>query len=134
MTSPSLELQGAIVARLKAYPALSSIVESRVYDQVPAEVVFPYLSWGPDQSVSDDADCIAAFEVSIQIDAWSRAVGLPEVKQIAEAVRSALHDHDLALAENALVSIQHRQTRNFRDPDGLTSHAVIEFVALIEQP
>jgi hypothetical protein len=134
VTSPSLELQGAIVERLKAYPALASLVGSRVYDHVPPDVVFPYVSWGPEQTVSDDSDCITAFEISIQLDAWSRTVGLSEVKRIAEAVRAALHDHDLVLTENALVSIQHRQTRNLRDPDGQTMHAVIDLVALIEQP
>ncbi len=134
MTSPSLELQSAIVGRLKAFGALTAIIGTRVYDPVPKSPVFPYVSWGPDQSISDDADCITGFEVSIQIDAWSLAVGLPEVKRIAEAVRAALHDYDLPLIDNALVSIRHRQTQNLRDTDGLTNHAVIEFVALVEQP
>lgn len=134
MTSPSLELQGAIVARLKAYPTLTALVGLRVYDQVPPVPMFPYVSFGPEQVVSDDPDCITGFEVSVQIDAWSRAVGLPEVKRVAEEIRKALHDYELSLTDNALLSIRHRQTRNLRDPDGLTNHAAIEFVALIEQP
>ncbi len=134
MTSPSLELQGEVVKRLKAFGALSAIIGTRVYDNPPTSPAFPYVSWGPDQSISEDADCITGFEVSIQIDAWSRGVGLPEVKRIAEEVRAALHNYDLPLADNALVSIEHRNTRTLRDPDGLTNHAVIEFVALVEQP
>ena len=134
MISHSLEVQGEVITRLKAFPALAALVNGRIYDQ-PSEVpTFPYVSWGPDQSVEQDADCLISFEMSIQIDAWSRAVGYPEVKEIAEAVREALHDYELPLVENALVSLQHRQTRNLRDPDGLTSHAVIEFTALVEQP
>lgn len=134
MTSPSLELQGAIVARMKAFVDLTGLIDDRIYDRVPAEPAFPYVSWGPEQSVADDADCITGFEVFLQIDAWSRAVGFPEVKRVAEAVRAALHQYELPLADNALVSLEHRQTRFFRDPDGLTSHAVIEIVALVEQP
>lgn len=134
MTSPSLELQGAIVARLKAYDALELLIAQRVYDFVPTEPEFPYVSLGPDQVVSDDADCITGFEITLQIDAWSRAVGSPEVKRVAEAVRAALHQYELPLTDNALVSLEHRQTRLFRDPDGLTSHAAIEIVALVEQP
>lgn len=142
MTSPSLEIQGAIVTRLKAYTALTGLVGARVYDGVPDEqkrisdtgAAFPYVSWGPDQSLSDDADCITGFEISIQLDAWSRKVGLPEVKAVAEAVRAALHEYDLPLTDNALVSLRHIQTQTLRDPDGLTNHAVIEFTALVEQP
>jgi hypothetical protein len=134
LTSPSLELQGAIVVRLKAFAALTALIGTRVYDQVPSNPTFPYVSWGPDQSISEDADCITGFEVSIQVDAWSRTVGLSEVKRIAEAVRAALHDYDLPLADNALVSIRHTSTQNLKDPDGLTNHSVIEFTALVEQP
>ena len=134
MTSPSLELQGKIVERLKASAAVTALVGNRVYDQIPATKTFPYISIGPDQSIFDDLDCEKGFEIFIQIDAWSRAVGYPEVKRIADAVFNSLHRYDLPLVDNALVSFEHRQLRTLREPDGLTSHAVIEFVALVEQP
>jgi len=134
VTSVSLELQGAIVARLKAYAPLTALVAQRIYDDVPANAVTPYVSLGPDQVVSADADCLTGYEVTIQIDAWSTATGLPEVKRVSEAVRSALHGFDLSLTDNALLSIEHRQTRNLRDPDGVTNHAAIEFLAIVEQP
>ncbi|BAL76003.1 DUF3168 domain-containing protein [Bradyrhizobium cosmicum] len=134
MTSPSLELQGAVVARLKAYPGLAALVEARVFDRVPEKAELPYLSWGPEQAISDDAEGITGFDVTIQIDAWSRKVGLPEVKRIAEQVRLALTEQELALDDNALVLVEHRQTRILPEPDGLTSHAAIEFAAFIEQP
>ncbi len=134
MTSASLELQGAIVARLKAYAPLTALVAQRIYDDVPTTAVTPYVSLGPDQVVSDDADCITGYEVTIQIDAWSTTKGLPEVKRVSEEVRAALHGFDLPLSANGLVSIEHRQTRNLRDPDGVTNHAAIEFVAFVEQP
>jgi hypothetical protein len=134
VTSPSLELQGAIVARLKAFAPLAALVGPRIYDRVPDVATFPYVSFGPEDSASDDADCITGFEITMQLDAWSRAVGFPEVKRVAEAVRVALHYYELPLSDNALVSLQHRQTRVLRDPDGLTNHAVVEIVALVEQP
>lgn len=134
MTSPSLELQGAIITRLKAYSGLTAIVGTRIHDHVPTSPTFPYISIGPEQVVETDFDCVEGFEVFLQIDVWSRAVGFPEAKSVSEEVRKALHDYELPLIDNALVSIKHRQTRNLRDPDGLTSHSAIEFVALIEQP
>lgn len=133
MTSPSLELQGAIVARLRADADVKDIAKG-VHERIPENASFPYVSMGPSQALSEDADCIIGFEITMQIDAWSRAFGFPEVSRLAEAVRAALHDVDLQLTDNALVYLRHRQTRIFRDPDGLTNHAAIEFVALVEQP
>lgn len=134
MTSPLLELQGAVVARLKGYAGLAQLVEARIYDRVPEAASFPYVSWGPEQAIADDADCINGFDITIQIDAWSCAVGLPEVKKIAEQVRLALIEQELSLDDNALVLLEHRQTRILPEPDGLTSHAAVEFAAFIEQP
>lgn len=134
MTSPLLELQGAVVTRLKGYAGLSQLVADRVFDRVPGTAAFPYVSWGPEQALGDDADCITGFDITIQIDAWSKAVGLPEVKRIAEQIRLALTEQELSLEDNALVFIEHRQTRLLPEPDGLTSHAAIEFAAFIEQP
>ena len=135
MTSPSLELQGAIIARLKAYGALTSLVSGRVYDQVSVNAALPYVSLGPEQIVSSDAECINGFEIFVQIDAWSQAIGQPEVKRIAEAIRTALHNYELTLTDNALVSFEHRQTRLLPgDEQGQIKHAAVEFVAFIEQP
>ncbi|MCP8894297.1 DUF3168 domain-containing protein [Shinella daejeonensis] len=142
MTSPSHELQVAIVARLETDAGVSALVAGRVYDDVPPEneriedtgAAWPYVSMGPSDELSDDADCIDGFEISFQIDCWSRAVGFPEVRKVADAVRRALHDEDLPLAENAMVSFRHRITRVMRDPDGKTSHAALSFTAVVEQP
>lgn len=140
MTSPSLELQGAIVARLRAFADVSALIGSRVFDTVPraangdVTAGFPYVSLGPADELTEDADCVRGFDISLQLDCWSRAVGFPEVKALSDAVRRALHDHDLPLSANALVYFEHRQTRLLRDPDGLTSHAVMTFQAFVEQP
>jgi hypothetical protein len=113
---------------------VTALVGNRVYDSVPGNAVFPYVSYGPSDLVSDDADCILAFNGFHQLDGWSRAPGYPEVKKIADAVRKALQDAPLALPTNALVFIEHRTTRYVRDPDGLTSHAVIQLETVIESP
>lgn len=134
MTSPTLEIQSKMVTRMKNFASLTALIGSRVYDNVPQSAVFPYVSFGPKQSLPDDADCITGFEIFLQIDAWSRGVGFPEVERVAEEVRSAFHEYELPLVDNALVSLTHRQTRLLRDPDGLTNHAAVEFTALVEQP
>lgn len=131
--APDLELQGVIIAALKADPAVAALIGPRAYDTIPDQPTFPYVSYGPGDSVEDDADCIATDIVTIQLDAWSRTVGYPEVRRVADAVRRALHDKDFTLATNALVFLQHRITRVMRDPDGLTNHAAISLEAYVER-
>ncbi|MQV62295.1 DUF3168 domain-containing protein [Sinorhizobium meliloti] len=137
MASPELELQGAIVARLKADIGLMALVNG-VYDQ-PPDTAFAtpkesYVTIGEAQFLRDDATCVNGGEVYLTLHAWSRKVGYPVAKQIADAVAESLHLAPLTLATNRLISIMHRQTRVFRDTDGLTSHAVIDFVANVEKP
>lgn len=134
MTSPSLELQGAIVARLKGVAGVTSLIGQRVYDTVPATPIFPYVTVGPMVELSDDADCIKGFDITFDINVWSRAVGFPEAEKISDAVRIGILEPELALADNALVYLQHRQNVFSRDPDGLTNRARMSFEAFAEQP
>lgn len=139
MTSAVLELQGVVSRRLKADAVVSAIVAERVFDHVPRTeagdvlVNHPYVSLGPTDETTEEADCVDGLDIAFQVDCWSRAVGYPEVRQLADAVRDALHNYELTLTDNALTYFKHRQTRVFRDSDGLTSHAVLSFEAYAEQ-
>lgn len=135
----SHELQVAIVARLKGYADLSALIGDRVYDRVERDAAgevtatFPYVSFGPEQDIPEDADCIDASEIVIQIDAWSRDPGYREVRRVAKAVVSALDETSLPITDNALVYFEYDGRRILRDPDGLTSHAVLTFRAGVEK-
>ncbi|MFT4129962.1 DUF3168 domain-containing protein [Labrys sp. (in: a-proteobacteria)] len=130
MADPSLALQGAIYPRLQAdCPSVSG----RVYDRPPQAVVFPYIGLGESQTVDDSADCVDGVEVFLTLHVWSRAVGRVEAKRIASEVRSSLHEAELDLGANwHFHLIEHRSTTVMDDPDGVTSHAVITFRALID--
>ena len=84
--------------------------------------------------LSDDADCIKGFSIALDLNVWSRAVGFPEAEKISAAVRIGILEPELALADNALVYLQHRQSVFSRDPDGLTNRARMSFEAFAEQP
>lgn len=126
---PSLDLQKAINARLRSQvPA----VASRVYDEVPQGVTFPYIELGEFQTLDDGAQCHDAVEVFATLHAWSRSRGQVEAKTIAGAMRAALHEAELNLgADWQFLEIAHQDTRCLKDPDGRTSHAVLTFRALI---
>lgn len=141
MTSPFRELQGAIVVRLKATADVTAIVSTRVFDHVPRapsgeiSATFPFVGIASMSGLTEDADCFPGTAITVDLDCWSRNVGFPQVHDLAEAVKQALHDDDtLTLSVNALANMQIRETRVFRDPDGVTSHAVLSFEAFVEQP
>lgn len=140
MSEPSLALQGAIVTALKASASVSALIAARVYDRVPkpvppaTEPIFPYVTLGDDETLADHAECLeGSVEVTATIDVWSRTIGKVEAKAIAGAVVTALNGQALSLTGYRLVLIEHQSSRHLDDPDGLTSHSVVTFRALIDE-
>lgn len=134
MSEPSLELQRVIVATLKADPAVNALIAGRIYDRVPSPETFPYVVVGDDQVSQAHAQCLeGSTEVFSSLHAWSRAVGKVEAKKIAGAIVTALNGAPLVLTGFRCVSIEHDTTRHLGDPDGITSHSVIEFHAFIDE-
>ena len=70
--------------------------------------------------------------VMLQIDAWSEQRNLSEIRQLAEAIRSALRDWEPTLAVNALVALDHWRTDYINQ--GEIQHASIRYNAIVEQP
>lgn len=136
---PILELQGVVVARLKASAAVAVLVGDGVYDPPPADdkgivpaAKYPYISIGPSSSTSEDADCIVADDVVFQIDAWSKGNSYVLVRKMADAIRRAFRGYDFQLQQNALVTFDYWRTDITRVGD--VNHASVRFTAIIEQP
>lgn len=132
--SAELALQGAIYQRLTSPVSRTSpLVGGRVYDHVPAVAEFPYVSFGPSSASNADFECADGLEVLQQIDIWSRLPGAREAKLIAAAVRRDLHRLDVDLgADFGIVEIRFQNSRDLRDPDGMTTHTAADYVALID--
>ncbi|MEO7172027.1 DUF3168 domain-containing protein [Flavobacterium sp.] len=140
----SYELILAALNKLKATVAVTNFVGARIYDRVPEKqdgtpnVAYPYISMGPSTSISDDFDCMDGEEITIQFDVWSsgngEAFGSVECRKITGAMKRALHDAELSLPVNALVSLQYELTRVLRDPNPAITHGVIQFTAQVETP
>lgn len=132
MSDPALAVQKAYVARIKAQV---TGVSSRVFDRVPANVVFPFIQIGEIQTVEDGAECIDAKEVFVTLHVWSRAIGAVETRTINSALEEALHEWIPDLDADGFTAIEHmhRDTRTLLDPDGLTSHGILNFRLLIDR-
>lgn len=132
--SAELALQGAIVAALRAVPALMAApLQGRILDRVKLATPRPYLHLRSFQGVDDGSDCVDGLEIFADLDVWSENVGKPEASRIAGIVRDALHERPLTLAAPwSLVEIAHRDT-TIDDSEGLLVRARMTFRALVER-
>jgi hypothetical protein len=128
----ALEIQKAVVARLKAHSGVAALIAGRVYDRAPEGVAFPYVSIGPAFVTPFDAQAMRGTEVVLQLDVWSRKPGAVECRQIMAAINAALHWHDLALDAGKAVLCRASSRRNMPDPDGVTTHGVVELSILTD--
>ncbi|RVD15367.1 MAG: DUF3168 domain-containing protein [Mesorhizobium sp.] len=123
------EVQKALFAALNGV----TLAGANVFDQVPEANPFPRITIGDEQVIDDGNTCQDGWEVFSDVHCWSRpdAGSKVEVKTLAGEVVTAV-SAIVAIAGFSLVSIEHQTTRVFRDPDGLTEHAVVSFRALID--
>lgn len=123
----TLALQGYMRTALGAWPALATLIGDRIYDRVPANPTFPYVVIGLTQGIDQSAACLTDWEVFAQLDIWSRAVGFPEAKRIASQCDEALSLRYPNLNGFRVGWFEPVGQRFLMDPDGVTSHGVLEY-------
>lgn len=129
MSDPSLELQTALLAMLTGN--LGDAVGDKVYDEVPVNAIFPYVTLGDCQVLPDKADCIDGVEVYPIIHVWSNDPGFNETKTITKAILALLDDQDIVVPDFDVVVFWIESIHYLRDPNGLVRHAVLTFRGII---
>lgn len=133
MSDPSLEIQIALVKRVAD---LAAELAGRVYDDVPPPeqriaqtgADFPYVSISDGQIIPIDEECADRSTTHITLNVWSRAVGFPQAKRIAGALRIGLHEEDLTISGHVLDRMRVENIAFTRDPDGVTRRARIDLM------
>lgn len=134
MASSSVEFQQAVFALLKADAAVAAAVGTRIYDGAPASAAYPYITFGPSNSVPDDANCVNGVTETLQIDVWaSDQAKVWPCKEIVAAVRRALHEADISLTMHACGTCRVVLAQVMMDPDGITAHGVVQVSADLEE-
>jgi len=129
----SWALQKSVYQTLIADAALTNLIGGpRVFDDVPGNAAFPFLTIGDDTTRDNATFSETGFEHAIAVHVWSRASGRGELKQIAAAVIAALHDAPLVLEDNRLVNLRFQSSVALKDPDGHTYHGIVRFRAVTE--
>ena len=114
MADPSCALQVALFDRLAAE------VSCPIYDSVPMDAAFPYVSLDYEVSSNDDPLAgrrdIRLFYLSV----WSDFKGQEEVKRLMAEIDAATHERPLPLTTGRVVSIRVDRKQTNREPDGVT--------------
>ncbi len=135
--SLSVNLQDVIIARLKGNGLVAALIGDRVYDGVPSDPGFPYISFGPSDFRTDDADCVRGREETFQLDCWSRdKARLWPCKKLVDAVVRALvvDGQEIEETENGFaLDFRVELARVFLDPDGTTAHGVVQVTIIAEE-
>ncbi len=133
MASASWALQQAIYASLTSDSALLALLGGeRIYDDVPARKVFPYVTFAAASERDWSAGSEAGAEHSIVLHVWSRGAGRKQAAAIMEALRVRLHDAALMLSGHRLVNLRHESSEVRRDADGETFHGIVRLRAVTE--
>jgi len=130
-----LALQKGIRTRLINYSDLTALISTRVYDEPPADVVFPYLRFVEVQPRIFDVDDKTGARVDLTMRAHSRsASGRVEATQVVEAVRTALHRQETSVTAAGFNLIELIFDDYFaeRDADGRGYTAYISFNVMME--
>ncbi len=133
--SSARALAKAVHAALSADVAVKGALgqPARLYDQVPEDPIFPYLTYGGLKSEDIGGDDTVLFAHTMSLHVWSRYGGRSEVMQILDAVSRALQAQNLSLDSGHLVSARIVFTDIFKAPDGQTMHGLVRFHAVIQE-
>lgn len=124
-----LALQKAIYAHLATDPPLAALVGTRIHDNAPGDVAYPFLLIGENEARAWPQ----GMEHRLALHCFSRGGGRAEAKRILGAVHAALHDAALPLRGHTLINLRFLDSATRREADGTTWRGTIRFRAITEE-
>lgn len=122
-----------MVERLSQNAALTTLLGDppRLYDAVPPDAVFPFVTLG-ESRVKDYPGIDGAEDHTVRFRAFSRYGGRKEIKDIFAAIHISLHEARFDAGTNHLVNIRHVFTDYWQRPDMERWQGVLVFRAVTQ--
>ena len=130
MALHAFALQEALYSRLNGDGTLGSLVTG-VYDAVPEDTVLPAVVIGTRTTTDDGTNTLDARDYVFNIDVWSAYSGMKEIKNIMKQVYALLHESSLTVSGASLVNLRFEFSDIINENDGLTTHGLQRFRAVI---
>lgn len=126
----SLELQKAIRARIIAASAVTALVPiANIVDRNGTPATFPSIIIGEGQTLPGGDIARTRHDVALDLHIWQRETGLAFAKQVAGAIRDALHDTNWSATGLHVADLYVASSRFLRDPKGEHSHGILSLSA-----
>jgi hypothetical protein len=126
MTDRSVEFQTAI------YTALDAALSVPVYDSVPQDATYPYVTIDFQDDLNADYISDRKTRKMMYFAVWSDYRGQKEVLEIMAAIDTALHQKTLTLSAGRVAQLLVMTKKTNREPDGVTYMGQLRLSALIE--
>jgi hypothetical protein len=121
--------------RTSVFARLDDQLDVGVYTYVPADAVYPYVRLDGLSALNADTKTETITEFTIDVHAFDKDEGssLP-VENIADAVKAALHHHDLVVSGGSTIQCrwQSQLTIQQGQPNDRYWHAVCTFEIIVE--
>ena len=131
MTIGAFALQTTLYSTLKGDSNLPSTLGAGVYDEVPEDSAFPYITMGEISATDYGVKDADGSDNTVNIHVWSQYKGAKQAKDIMDRVHTLLHNSSLSVSGFNLVNLRFEFSDILRDPDGVTRHGVMRFRATI---
>ncbi|KIX79116.1 hypothetical protein SF23_02570 [Streptomyces sp. MBRL 10] len=127
-------VQQAVYTRLTGDPALAALITG-VYDHVPEDVVFDYVTIGEATEIPDNRHGGFGRQTTITLHVWSRYRGHARGLQIAARVTALLDHQPLTIVGLHHVSTRFEFSQTLTDPEppGDIRHIPMRFRITTEQ-
>ena len=130
MSDHSLGLQKTIFDALDGDSTLQSLVTD-VFDFVPENTAFPYVKVGEETSVDNGTKTLQGNEHTLVIHTFSIYRGSKETKEIMSRIYALLHESSLTITGASLVNLRFEFSDIIKENDGLTTHGLQRFRAMV---
>ena len=131
MSDAQLPVQAGIYTTLTNDVPLMALITG-VYDIVPKEQLFPFITIGDVTQTDDSTKGVAGMDLTVTIHTWDQSDSRYRLKQIMGEVYRILHDTSYVVAGMNLINSRFEFSDVFKDPDGITTHGVQRFKIIVD--
>jgi hypothetical protein len=129
---PDRALQAAVLAALRADAGVTALVAARIYDEPPAQPIYPYVTIGRAETRPLGGVDGEGVEHALSLTCVSRFGGAEEATAVVGAMRAALHGAELTLTDHRLVNLRATFSDTFRATDWRSTYGVLRMRAVTE--
>lgn len=124
MTAPDIATQGAIFTALNGHVSWSGS-NVPVYDAVPQDSAYPYISLDDQMIMEDDYLDARKDDRRFYISVWSTYSGKKQVLEIMQSIDALLHRKKLSMTTGRMVECYVMRKSTQRDIDRVTYQGLV---------